>query len=90
MTRNISKCPYADFGIEQLADAMLPRTKYNFSIYLENIKRVAARLKTLCEAGHIAEQKHITESIESLNSGRHSSLKMHKTQLTLCVQKSIP
>lgn len=55
---------------------MLPRTKYNFSIYLENVKAVAARLKTLCEAGHVAEQKHIAESIEILNSGTHSSLKM--------------
>lgn len=48
---------------------MLPRTKYNFSIYLDNVKKIAARLKTLCEAGHIAEQKHIAKSIESLDFG---------------------
>lgn len=72
----IYEFPSSDTDIEQLADAMLPRTKYNFSTYLENVKTVAARLKTLCEAGHMAEQKHITESVEHLNSGRHSSLKL--------------
>lgn len=64
---------YSDIDIEQLADAILPRTKYNFSIYLENVKRVATRLKVLCDAGHIAEQKYITASIEILDSGRDSS-----------------
>ncbi|KAK6449333.1 hypothetical protein FP744_10005583 [Trichoderma asperellum] len=59
---------YSHNFFKQLADAMLPRTKYNFSTYLENVKTVAARLKTLCEAGHMAEQKHITESVEHLNS----------------------
>lgn len=68
---------------------MLPRTKYNFSVYLENVKRVATRLKTLCEAGHIAEQKHITQSIEILNSGRDSSLGMHNAKLTIYIQKFI-
>lgn len=67
-------CSYSNSDTEQLADAMLARAKYNFSTYLENVKKVAARLKTLCEAGHIAEQKHIAESIAHLNSGRHSSL----------------
>lgn len=67
---------FSDIDIEQLADAMLPRTKYNFSIYLDNVKKVAARLKTLCETGHIAEQRHISESIEFLNSGTDSPLGM--------------
>lgn len=68
--------PSSDIDIEQLADAMLPRSKYKFSTYLENVKTVAARLKALCEAGHIAERKHIMESVEHLNSGRHSSFKL--------------
>lgn len=76
---------FSDMDIEQLADAMLPRTKYNFSMYLENVKKVAARLKTLCEVGHMAEQKHITESIGFLNSGNDSSLRMPNLQLTICV-----
>jgi hypothetical protein len=48
---------------------MLPRTKYNFSIYLKNTKKSATRLKTLCEAGHITEQRYIRDRIEILDSG---------------------
>jgi hypothetical protein len=49
-------------------DAMLPRAKYDFPIYLDNIKKTATRLKTLCDMGHIAEQKYIMERIEILDS----------------------
>ncbi|KAM0454436.1 hypothetical protein ACHAPV_008306 [Trichoderma viride] len=59
---------YSHNFFKQLTDAILPRTKYNFSIYLENAKRVATRLKILCDAGHVAEQKYITASIEILDS----------------------
>ncbi|UKZ63902.1 uncharacterized protein TrAtP1_005123 [Trichoderma atroviride] len=73
---------YSHNYFKQLADAMLPRTKYNFSMYLENVKKVAARLKTLCEVGHMAEQKHITESIGFLNSEIHSlKRQLHITSL---------
>ncbi|KAJ9144050.1 hypothetical protein NKR23_g6060 [Pleurostoma richardsiae] len=59
---------YSHNFFKQLTDAMLPRTKYNFSIYLKNTKKSATRLKTLCEAGHITEQRYIRDRIEILDS----------------------
>jgi hypothetical protein len=72
--RSVHSSSLFNIRIEQLADAILPRTKYKFSMYLENVKRVATRLKTLCDAGHIAEQKYITASIDILHTGIDVSL----------------
>ncbi|KAL6909248.1 hypothetical protein GGI43DRAFT_172447 [Trichoderma evansii] len=70
---------YSHNFFKQLADAILPRTKNNFSSYLENVKRVATRLKVLCDAGHVAEQKYITASIEILDS----EIRLLKRQLQI-------
>ncbi|OQE23905.1 hypothetical protein PENSTE_c008G02833 [Penicillium steckii] len=59
---------YYSLGFSQLTDAILPQTEYDFSIYLENIKKSSRQLKALCEIGHMAEQKDVKVHIESLHS----------------------
>jgi hypothetical protein len=49
---------------------MLPRAKYDFPAYLANVRKTATKLKTLCEMGHIAEQKYIKDRVDILDSGR--------------------
>ncbi|KAL7935702.1 hypothetical protein V8C35DRAFT_297994 [Trichoderma chlorosporum] len=59
---------YSHNFFRQLTDAILPRTKFRFPLYLENVKAAAKRLGMLCETGHIAEQKHVRDKIEVLDS----------------------
>ncbi|KAK0636782.1 hypothetical protein B0T17DRAFT_89961 [Bombardia bombarda] len=61
---------YYSHGIfVQLTDALLPRAKYNFDLYRQNIAKTAERLKMLCDTGHAAEQKYIKDRIDDVDSG---------------------
>jgi hypothetical protein len=50
----------------QLTDGLLPRAKYNFSVYHGNVANTAKRLKALCELGNLAKQQAIMEATEGL------------------------
>ncbi|OPB46586.1 hypothetical protein A0O28_0067080 [Trichoderma guizhouense] len=66
----------------QLSDAMLPRTKYKFPMYIGNIKQVSIRMKTLCEVGHMTEQKDIKKTVDVLHYElRSMSQKMQKINI---------
>lgn len=54
--------------LSQLGDALFPRQKYTFTKYLSPIKSSAIRLKNLCDAGHVAEQRSIKKLVESTDS----------------------
>ncbi|KAL7974254.1 hypothetical protein HDV63DRAFT_399837 [Trichoderma sp. SZMC 28014] len=70
---------YSHNPLKQLADAIIPRAEYEFGNCLANVKRVAKRLKMLCDVGHIAEQKQITKSIEMLDT----EIRLLKRQLQI-------
>ncbi|PYH64452.1 uncharacterized protein BO88DRAFT_374348 [Aspergillus vadensis CBS 113365] len=66
---------------KQLTDAILPRTKYDFPTYLDNIKKSTTRLKALCELGHMAEQKDIKGYLDVLHSEiRHLRLQIEMSR----------
>lgn len=41
-------------------------------MYIGNIKQVSTKMKTLCEVGHMTEQKDIKKTVDVLHYGRHS------------------
>jgi hypothetical protein len=53
----------------QLRDALFPRQKYTFTKYTTPIKSTAMKLKNLCDAGHVAEQRSIKKLVENTDSG---------------------
>jgi hypothetical protein len=52
-----------------MTDALFSSEKYNFSVYRNNIKKAATRLKLLCDTGHVAEQKYIKDRVDGLDYG---------------------
>ncbi|UKZ46840.1 hypothetical protein TrVGV298_001051 [Trichoderma virens] len=73
---------YCNNFFVQLSDAMLPRTKYKFPTYIGNITKASARIKTLCEVGHMAEQKDIKKTIDVLHNEIYSmSQEMQKISI---------
>ncbi|KAJ3521898.1 hypothetical protein NM208_g13090 [Fusarium decemcellulare] len=77
----------SDKWTKQLLDAVLPRTKYDFNTYLDNVKKAAARLKMLCEIAHAAEQKDMKDRVEFLALElRNVSRKLEATRITESAQ----
>ncbi|KAK3390059.1 hypothetical protein B0H63DRAFT_464717 [Podospora didyma] len=73
---------YSHKFLVQLTDALLPRTKYQFELYQKNVANTASRLKTLCETGHMAEQKSIKSRVEDISSDlRLLSKRLENTRL---------
>lgn len=48
---------------------MFQNEKYNFSVYRNNVKKAAERMRLLGEIGHSAEQKDIKDRIYRIDSG---------------------